>query len=525
MEVSYRYWDIIKNQPRGDARAIVKDFVENGNTRNSMPWAENIFSPEGIDTTNNIYSIFDELVNTVNSFANLTSMQIGFSTEKVSKSVSVIGLGIALTQLGMDLYNSNGNDRTAAANLYKNIFSSSGSLFTYMTGYGSLPFSAAFVGVAVVAFGLDYGVQAAGEYKEATNRAIFDQYYRDYAIFDEQYWYKLFVETYWKEWQNGTASVEGIEAAYKTVLDAIEGYSEEFWKDVFREGSDALTFAVAEAGKTNYYTPTEEQKATYTEALRRDMHIRLRKNVLPWIEKFLLAQQQDALYASLYKLCEPFNEFYSIQVQEIAPIDSGDPCKYQEHTIRFGNESGFTLIDIPGTWTLHAPQDDDEWAVKGEFTYLAYLLAGAPDRIMLFPKGSDAIYPEDAVLTQTFTVTEKVTVIPLGSAGLSIDEIVGTYDGTVSSDDGSASHTFTIQRNGDGIILNDTMDTLDMRYDPSTGIASGSKSSPYGEYTLRYTYRFAFTRDNGTISLTGTSSAYLDDEYQATASFSCYKMN
>ena len=236
------------------------------------------------------------------------------------------------------------------------------------------------------------------------------------------------------------------------------------------EGSDALTFAVAEAGKTNYYTPTEEQKATYTEALRRDMHIRLRKNVLPWIEKFLLAQQQDALYASLYKLCEPFNEFYSIQVQEIAPIDSGDPCKYQEHTIRFGNESGFTLIDIPGTWTLHAPQDDDEWAVKGEFTYLAYLLAGAPDRIMLFPKGSDAIYPEDAVLTQTFTVTEKVTVIPLGSAGLSIDEIVGTYDGTVSSDDGSASHTCTIQRNGDGIILNDTMDTLDMRYDPSRAL-------------------------------------------------------
>jgi hypothetical protein len=38
-----------------------------------------------------------------------------------------------------------------------------------------------------VVFGLDYGVQAAGEYKEATNRAIYDQYYKDYAKFDEQY--------------------------------------------------------------------------------------------------------------------------------------------------------------------------------------------------------------------------------------------------------------------------------------------------------------------------------------------------
>ena len=425
MEVSYRYWDIIKNQPRGDARAIVKDFVENGNTRNSMPWAENIFSPEGIDTTNNIYSIFDELVNTVNSFANLTSMQIGFSTEKVSKSVSVIGLGIALTQLGMDLYNSNGNDRTAAANLYKNIFSSSGSLFTYMTGYGSLPFSAAFVGVAVVAFGLDYGVQAAGEYKEATNRAIFDQYYRDYAIFDEQYWYKLFVETYWKEWQNGTASVEGIEAAYKTVLDAIEGYSEEFWKDVFREGSDALTFAVAEAGKTNYYTPTEDQKAMYVEEFRRYMNIRFKEKVIPWIERFLLERQQDALYASLCKLCEPFNEYYSVQVQEIAPIDSGDACKYQEHTIRFGNESEFTLIDIRDTWTLNAPQDDDQWAVKSDFTCLSYLLAGAPDRIMLFPKDSDETDPKDAVLTKTFdwdtNAAEKLSVIDLEETGIPWD--------------------------------------------------------------------------------------------------------
>ena len=180
MMVSHLYWEIIKKQPRNDAKTIVKDFLENGNTKNSMPWAANLLSPEGIDLTNNIYGIFDELFNTVSSLTDLTSMQMRFTTEKVAKGVSVVGLGIALTQLGLDFYNSKGNDSTAAANLYKNIFSSSGSLFTYMTGYSSLPFSAAFLGVAVLAFGLDYGVQRAEEYKEKVNKT-YRPVFQDYA--------------------------------------------------------------------------------------------------------------------------------------------------------------------------------------------------------------------------------------------------------------------------------------------------------------------------------------------------------
>src|SRR5690606_15938198 len=43
--------------------------------------------------------------------------------------------------------------------------------------------------------------------------------------------------------------------------------------------------------------------------------------------------------------------------------------------------------------------------------FLSYLLAGAPDRIMLFPKGSDAKKTEDATLTQSFSVEEEFTLI------------------------------------------------------------------------------------------------------------------
>ena len=265
---------------------------------------------------------------------------------------------------------------------------------------------------------MDYGVQAAEEYKETVNRAIFDQYYKDYAIFNETYWYNLFVETYIQAWQNGIASAEGLKRHIKLYRMRWKKTPKNSGRMYSREGSDSLTFAVAEAGETNYCTPKEEQKAEYIEAYRRYMKMRFREKVVPWIEEYLLVRQQNELYTSLYKLCEPFNEYYSVQVQEIAPIDSGAPCKYQEHKIRFGNESGYTLIDIPGTWTLHAPRDDDQWAVKSEFTCLSYLLAGAPDpESMLFPKGSDAIYPEDAALTQTFTLTDKFTLVSLGQEG------------------------------------------------------------------------------------------------------------
>lgn len=422
-----------------------------------------------------------------------------------------------------------------------------------MTGYGSLPFSAAFVGVAVVAFGLDYGVQAAEEYKEKVNKNIFDQYFKDYAKFDEKHWYKLFVDAYWDEWQNGTRSVEGIEEAYKTVLDEMEEYSETFWADVFKEGSDALTFAVAEAGKTNYYTPTEDQKAMYVEEFKRYMNIRFKEKVIPWIERFLLEQQQDALYASLYKLCEPFNEYYRVQVQEIAPIDSGDTCKYQEHTIRFGNESGFTLIDIPDTWTLNAPQDDDQWAVTSEFTCLSYLLAGAPDRIMLFPKDSDETDPKDAVLTQKFdwytgddifeddpaltqefNATEKVTVISLKVAsgeGLPLNEIIGTYDINYET---SASGTINnyIAKDGDSLVLSDSdgfNEPATLSYDPLKGMAYGkhtySKVYATGVDEITVIYKLYFTRENGGITMTGVGSQTINGNPAGSWSYNEKKIN
>ena len=75
-----------------------------------------MLTPDGINLTNNMYSIFDALIGTISSFTELTFMQISFAADKVSEGVSVVGLGIALTQLGIDLYYSNGNDRTAAVN-------------------------------------------------------------------------------------------------------------------------------------------------------------------------------------------------------------------------------------------------------------------------------------------------------------------------------------------------------------------------------------------------------------------------
>lgn len=388
MKVSYNYWDYIKNTPLEPATIVAIDYIANGNTLSST---EQMIKSgdQAINSVNTYYGLLGSFGDTVLSTVGLLA-PAGSALEKLtgvaSKNIGIVSLMIASGQLMYDLgtKDSTGPKNETAVNLYKNIASNSGTLYSFCTGYSSAAFTASFFAVAVTGFVLDSLVEEAKTIQASTVESIFNTYYQDYSTFNEEDWYRIFVDAYWDAWQNNKGSEEGMNYAVKKVTDAINTHAEKFWTEIYKEGSDALTFAVAEAGEKNYFTPTADQKAELTANFKKDLFQRFNEKAIPWINEFMQERMTEAVYATLIQAAEPFNKYYTVQIQEVAPEDSSDPCQFQNCPMRFAHEEGLSAAPNPKEWEILSPEDDDEWAVSKEFTLMGYLMMGAPDKLLIF---------------------------------------------------------------------------------------------------------------------------------------------
>lgn len=388
MKVSYNYWDEIKNTSQEPARIIAQDYIIHGNTLSSTEQMIQA-GDDAINTLNTYYTLFGAFGDTVMSSISLLAPAGGAlqkTTGLASRDLGILSLLIASTQLMFDLQtkDSTGPQNETALNLYKNIATNMGTLYSFCTGYSSAAFSAGFFAVAVTGFVLDTLIAEAKTIQADTVEAIFETYYEEYSGFSEKDWYNIFVDAYWDAWQNNRETEEGMNYALNQVTDAINTHGEKFWTEIYKEGSDALTFAVADAGENNYFTPTADQKAELTADFKVDLFQRFNKKVMPWINEFMQERMKSGVYSSLLKAAEPFNRYYTVQIQEIAPQDRGDVCRFQKCPIRFGSNQGFIDAQYLEEWELQAPEDDDEWAVKKDFTLMGYIMAGAPDSVMIF---------------------------------------------------------------------------------------------------------------------------------------------
>ncbi len=397
MRVSYNYWDFIKNSSLEPASIVAQDYMVNGNTISST---EQMIKDggEAINKVNTYYTLFGALGDTLVSSVGLLApagSALEKATGKVSKGIGIISLVIAGTQLMYDLEtkDSTGPRNETAINLYKNMATNTGTLYSFCTGYSSAAFTAGFFAVAVTGYVLDTLIEEAKTIQADTVEAIFNTYYEDYSGFKETDWYNVFVDAYWDAWQNNRGSEEGMNYAIKKVTDAINAHAEKFWTEIYKEGSDALTFAVTEAGEKNYFTPTADQKAELTASFKKDLFKRFNDKAMPWINEFMQQRMKEAVYSSLLKIVEPYNQYYTVQIQEIAPQDRGDVCQFQNCPIRFANVQRVISTPFPEEWELQAPEDDDEWAVKQDFTLMGYIMAEAPERVLFFnPSEKEILY-------------------------------------------------------------------------------------------------------------------------------------
>lgn len=448
IEVNYNFWNIIKSFPTLPAAIVASDYIATGNTAQSSSWLNSQQASEAINQINTYYTLFGALGDTAMSVAGTigeAGSAITNATSQVSKGIGIVSLAIAVAQLSHDLYYKGEEDPETAINLYKNMATNTGTLISLFSGFSSVALSAGFLAVAATGYGLDLMVETAKEIQANTTETIFNTYYSELGgSFNETEWYMIFVDAYYDAWQDGTAPKDGLKRATDSVIAELDGHAESFWKTIYKDGNDALTFAVAESGVKNYYKPTEKHKAELTAKFKQDLYKRFNAKVIPWINEFMQTKLQDGIYAGLLAIAKPYNNYYTVQIQEIVPEGSQSECVYQMCPIRFGSEEGFIRTDYPREWELLAPEDDRQWAVKHDFTLLGYMMAGAPNKVFLFDAWDEKKNFGDQIETKELTLAGEeagyltlINLLPAKSSelinGIYVGEdFDGGYNGTLT---------------------------------------------------------------------------------------------
>lgn len=485
-EISNNYWQIIGGVPLTSAEEIAGEFVQNGNNNQSI---QSFLSAEDVGAANTIYTLLGAVGETACVIASIGKPAAAVTSvgSTISKGIGIIGLTIACVQLIADCSAYGVQDERTATNLLKNIATNGGALLSLFAGFSSAGLSIGFASVAITGVSLDIAVKMAEKMQADTVKSIFNTYYNDPKMpgnVDDAGWYRIFSEAYYEAWQNGACGEESYQAAIEGLKQEIDRHAERFWDEIYRGGSDALSFAVAEAGQTNFYKPKPEHKAELTARYKADLYSRLQGTFSNWLNEFMFEKLQGDTYKVLWTAAKPLNDYYRVIVQEIAPPDSGEPCKYQNYTLRFVcvDESGvsFATSDYPKEWTLSAPEDDDEWAVQTDFTMLGYIQAGMPNAVALFPPESDTDELNDAERVVEFALQpldNGSTVVDLSGGGdiSGIYTVSGSYTSKMSSYD-FADFQVRVEQNGNSmkvLFMNDTGWVLTGVYDESTKIFTG----------------------------------------------------
>ena len=493
---------------------------------------------DALGATSNILSGADYSVSfSAKALESLTDYKGRAFTNEFSKVLGKLGAGLTALKIGMSWYRSGEVTQAFTAHKYDIIELGLGSAGAAL---GAAPLTVAASGVWLMGmadetitdiYNRGYDSPAEHAYQDFTwnyvaysailrgfccrlpnempARALLDEEMSDAVIVNDAKVWAMLIQ---REYKKCGGDPQKTYAAIDKLLD---DYANTFWRlkpKVRKMIAEDIHRADA------WREPTAQERTKLTEELKAVLRYRLRKLFACVYERCIINAKKQLL-RDIQVLEKQMNAVTTVKVYGRDEKGNEIPLsetEYRDYTAAFASST----TEHPTIWSwLPGSAEDSVF----QCTLYNYLSLGAPTCVKFYKTWEDQVADNTAfTLPLTYAPGEVKLFI---DTELSIDELVGTYEGTVSSEEGSLSHTFTVRKNGDGIIVDDTMDTVKLQYDPATGIAGGSKSTSYGEYKLRYTYRFTFARNNGTISMTGTSSAYLDDEYQASANFNGYKVS
>lgn len=273
--------------------------------------------------------------------------------------------------------------REPAKNLYKNLFSNSGTIYSLATGYGSIGFTLAFAGVALVSFGLDKTVEWAEKEMQKRTADVFNAYFESVAPFDKNEWYETFREAYYRTGNDP-------DEASRVISDKINSTVDRFWTDIYDEENIDILIAATEADTKNiftknniyFYDVTPEEKEKLNSEMKNTLWKKFKKETMPMVNTFLVERMQESV---------PDIESNAESVAKCAGC-----------TLAFANDAG-----IIKDWdVIRIPEDmTDGWMTDYSCTVIGYAEAGCPDRLYVFESDEAMRNGDKPLQVKEFSVT------------------------------------------------------------------------------------------------------------------------
>ncbi|MGI6778847.1 MAG: zinc-ribbon domain-containing protein [Acetivibrionales bacterium] len=434
------------------------------------------FSPNEVaDLSNADVELLQDLIGWTSDVCELAEQGLG--NKQVARVWDKIGhmlLGLSALSLGdtmFDAYKGNESAETVAAEAYK---------LSYNVGVAALDYKKITTGMVQLSMlgviALDYSLN---EFMVAA-----DQTYKD-ALFNVVIAYNEEIHPWTEaEWY---ARIMGL---YKTRGDdpkkfnaALRGIMENYSSRYFFDNPEEQLVATNEAGLHAYTTGLLPETDAAKEYCIEQYMARLGEYLQPVLEDVIKKIRYDsrkAFSANATELRQALNA--PLEFEIIEEIPDGEKSKYAGCIIDICRPDA--LVDENWTAVL-----DKDGRASIDATILGYMQAGIPTQLRLWNKGDDE-FRKEPILTQTFKVTEKVTVIPLGNTGIDAKWFEGSwrYGDNIAFtieivDDQNCKHIGTLD--GEAVIHETTYvfdpatATLTMAYSP--GQVSLLETVYYGE--------------------------------------------
>lgn len=320
-------------------------------------------------------------------------------------------LGLSALSLGdtmIDAYKGNESAETVAAEAYKLSYNVGVAVLDYKkvtTGMVQL----SMLGVIALDYSLNKFMVAADQtYKDALFNVVI-AYNEEIHPWTEAEWYSRIMGLY----KNRGDDPEKFNAALRGIM---ENYSSRY----FYDDPEEQLVATNEAGLHAYTTGLLPETDAAREYCIEQYMARLGERLQPVLSDVAQRVRYDSLKAygkNAAELRQALNAPLEFEIVE--EISDGEKSKYAGCTIDICRADA--LVDENWTAVL-----DKDGRATIDATILGYMQAGIPTQLRLWNKGDDEF--EDApILTQTFKVTEKVTVISLGNTGIDAKWFEGSW--------------------------------------------------------------------------------------------------